>query len=117
MKNFESPTLATGITDTWSSATRLSSFSLIEEIILHEARLAPITFLYAAERRFRSSMVSSSFSRDAETMTFAMQSFEKRIMFVNSTSYQPFSVLKHDIFVLINAYHSLILFTCQKFIV
>lgn len=52
------------------SFTLFSSFCSIEEIILHDARRAPITFLYATDKRFRSSTVSST-SREA---TFFMAS-------------------------------------------
>nr|POE70466.1 hypothetical protein CFP56_67474 [Quercus suber] len=58
--------------DTWSSLSRLSSFYLIEEMMCHEARPVSITFLYAMERRFRSSTVGSSLSTTAET--FSMNS-------------------------------------------
>nr|GLL26210.1 40S ribosomal protein S6 [Ipomoea trifida] len=36
---------------TWSSLPRLSSFCSMEEMMRHEARRAPITFLYATESR------------------------------------------------------------------
>ena len=58
--------------DTWSSLPWLSSFCSIEEMMRHNARLAPILFLYAIERRFRSLMVSSLLSTAAET--FSMNS-------------------------------------------
>nr|POE83736.1 hypothetical protein CFP56_06061 [Quercus suber] len=64
--------LEDSVMDTWSSLPRLSSFCPIEEMMRHDARLAPILFLYATERRFRSSTVSSSISTAAET--FSMNS-------------------------------------------
>ncbi|WVZ04941.1 hypothetical protein V8G54_018287 [Vigna mungo] len=57
---------------TWSSLPLLSSFCSMEDIILHEALLAPITFLYATERRFLSSTVNSSTS--TVFATFSMNS-------------------------------------------
>ena len=53
--------------DTWSSLPWLSSFYLIEEMMRHKAHLTSITFLYAMERRFLSSTVSSSLSTAAKT--------------------------------------------------
>src|ERR1700727_87277 len=47
------------IIDTWASLPFDSSFCSIDDTILHDARRAPITFLYATERRLRSSTVSS----------------------------------------------------------
>ena len=48
-------------------AGRTSSLPSMDETILHDARRAPITFLYATERRFLSSMESSESS---EAMLF-----------------------------------------------
>uniref|UniRef100_J3N8X4 Uncharacterized protein n=1 Tax=Oryza brachyantha TaxID=4533 RepID=J3N8X4_ORYBR len=44
----------------WASFPRPSSFCSIDEMIRHDARRAPMTFLYATDSRFRSSTVSSS---------------------------------------------------------
>ncbi|KNC24668.1 hypothetical protein FF38_13573 [Lucilia cuprina] len=48
------------IISNFSSAPLFSSFCSIEVIIRHEARRAPITFLYATDKRLRSSTVNST---------------------------------------------------------
>ncbi|MPC08371.1 hypothetical protein E2C01_000957 [Portunus trituberculatus] len=44
----------------FSSPPLFSSFCSMEEMMRHDARRAPITFLYATESRFLSSTVSST---------------------------------------------------------
>jgi hypothetical protein len=46
----------------WAVLPLASSLPSIDETILHEARRAPMTFLYATERRLRSSIESSELS-------------------------------------------------------
>ena len=75
--------------DTWSSLPRLSSFYLIEEMMCHNARLMLILFLYATERRFRSSTVSSSLSTAAET--FSMNSTISSYHWACSESFAMYS--------------------------
>lgn len=69
--------------------TLVSSFCSIEEIILQEARRAPITFLYATERRFLSSTVSSLSEtlREATFFIASTISEKKKDLNVKSLSY------------------------------
>src|ERR1700712_260473 len=60
---------------TWASLPLLSSFCSMEETIRHEARRAPMTFLYATESRLRSSTVSS-WSVEATRFMFSTISVE-----------------------------------------
>ncbi|KAL4612116.1 hypothetical protein ACB092_08G175400 [Castanea dentata] len=71
------------------SSSQLSSFYSIEEMMRQEARLAPITFLYATERRFRSSTMSSLLSTTTET--FSMNSTISSYRWACSTSFAMYT--------------------------